>query len=820
MQSSDEEDDEYKADETIHLMNVPKIDGARWHHIEDLDSFFIRVYKYHQKRGFKSIFFEGLLQLVRLAFVIFFATFLYSCVDYGILFGDKLPSHHNYTQKVTLADAIYDLDTSLSHIRGSVFMVVILLVAAVYFVIMTSHTLFNLFKYYEIAGFYEKILHIKSEELENLSWFDVQQKLKLVQDELQMCCNSQHINELDIHNRILRRQNYYVAMVNKGLLPPRFSVPFLGETNFWTHGLKFNLDLVFFRGPFAAFEKSYMLNVDYKRTNKRGEIVANLRTFVVCLALANIILLPFIFLWQIIYAACSYVGLIKKNPETFSLRRWSLYGRQYLRHFNELDHKFNYRLSHAYSPANKYMRILTPSVITIFSEHLMFYAQAIFGVTVLLTIVDEDVIKIEHMITLISLCAFAMNLLPGFVVDEYDTSNPEQEMRNIMAHIHYIPHEWRGRCHTAHVRNQFSELFQMKISYITEQLISPFITPLVLLFWLRPRVDEFVKFFNYFTVSMEGVGDVCSFALLDVARHGDPQWNVDDSGEGGDGKSEAQQQKQPQQHQHQQEELKANDGKIELSLVQFHISNPQWRPHRGEQRFLDGLEAQANRDVARLGGGGGNCFEQSLTGSFLHNQFGGFQNPPTMAGGAHRYHQQQLHHHQSQAPQHHLADRNRGGDMQQSSMYHSMMTSMQVDAGGHNMSSSARMNMLAMTPHLLRPAFTRNQMEMSASALYMHELHHQRLAAHTSHKVWETLIEQDMTGSTAESSLMRKQHNFESIRMSPVPAETSQQQLTQEMIFPIANNPADDGYQQNGSAADEDELPPQDFTVNQNHPEV
>ncbi|MEL6805936.1 MAG: hypothetical protein AAFO91_19405 [Bacteroidota bacterium] len=97
------------------------------------------------------------------------------------------------------------------------------------------------------------------------------------------------------------------------------------------------------------------------------------------------------------------------------------------------------------------------------------------------------------------------------------------------------------------------------------------------------------------------------------------QWNVDG---GDDEKGEAQQGKKPQQ---QQEELKANDGKIELSLVQFHISNPQWRPHRGEQRFLDDLEAQANRDVARLGGGGGNCFDQSLTGSFLHNQLGGFQ---------------------------------------------------------------------------------------------------------------------------------------------------------------------------------------------------
>lgn len=28
---------------------------SQWNHIEDLDSFFTRVYKYHQKHGFKCI---------------------------------------------------------------------------------------------------------------------------------------------------------------------------------------------------------------------------------------------------------------------------------------------------------------------------------------------------------------------------------------------------------------------------------------------------------------------------------------------------------------------------------------------------------------------------------------------------------------------------------------------------------------------------------------------------------------------------------------------------------------------------------------------
>ncbi len=36
-------------------------------------------------------------------------------------------------------------------------------------------------------------------------------------------------------------------------------------------------------------------------------------------------------------------------------RRWSNYGRLYLRHFNELDHSLDQRLNRGYKPAMCYM---------------------------------------------------------------------------------------------------------------------------------------------------------------------------------------------------------------------------------------------------------------------------------------------------------------------------------------------------------------------------------------------------------------------------------------------------------------------------------
>jgi len=54
--------------------------------VEDLDSFFTRVYYYHQHHGFLCILLQACLELVQFIFVVTFATFLLQCVDYDVLF--------------------------------------------------------------------------------------------------------------------------------------------------------------------------------------------------------------------------------------------------------------------------------------------------------------------------------------------------------------------------------------------------------------------------------------------------------------------------------------------------------------------------------------------------------------------------------------------------------------------------------------------------------------------------------------------------------------------------------------------------------------
>ena len=59
-----------------------------------------------------------------------------------------------------------------------------------------------------------------------------------------------------------------------------------------------------------------------------------------------------------------------------------------------------------------------------------------------------------------------------------------------------------------------------------QELVSPIITPFLLCFNLRYKALDIVDFFRHFTVDVVGVGDVCSFAQMDVKRHGNPEVRI------------------------------------------------------------------------------------------------------------------------------------------------------------------------------------------------------------------------------------------------------------------------------------------------------
>ncbi|XP_072633089.1 autophagy-related protein 9B isoform X1 [Canis lupus baileyi] len=569
------------------LLHVPEGLRGSWHHIQNLDSFFTKIYSYHQRNGFACILLEDVFQLGQFVFIVTFTTFLLRCVDYNILFA-KQPNNRTRPgllhSKVTLADAILSSSQCAQRIRSSPLLVFLLILAAAFWLLQLLRSVCNLFSYWDIQVFYREALHIPPEELSSVPWAEVQSRLLALQKSGGLCVQPRPLTELDVHHRILRYTNYKVALANKGLLPARCALPWGGSAAFLSHGLALNVDLLLFRGPFSLFRGGWELPDAYKRSDQRGALAARWRRTVLLLAAMNLALSPLVLAWQVLHAFYSHAELLRREPGALGARRWSRLAHLQLRHFNELPHELRARLARAYRPAAAFLRAAAPPapLLALLARQLVFFAGALFAALLVLTVYDEDVLAVEHVLTAMTALGVTATVARSFIPEEQGGGrSPQLLLQAALAHMHYLPEE-PGPAGRASAYRQMARLLQYRAVSLLEELLSPLLTPLFLLFWFCPRSLEIIDFFHHFTVDVAGVGDICSFALMDVKRHGHPQWLSA-------GQTEASQSQ------------RAEDGKTELSLMRFSLVHPQWRPPGHSSKFLGQLRGRVQQDAAAWG---------------------------------------------------------------------------------------------------------------------------------------------------------------------------------------------------------------------------
>lgn len=132
----------------------------------------------------------------------------------------------------------------------------------------------------------------------------------------------------------------------------------------------------------------------------------------------------------------------------------------------------------------------------------------------------------------------------------------------------------------------------MKIAIFFQEVLSVLLTPLILFFSLPPCAGAIIDFFREFSVHVDGVGYVCSFAVFDFTRHGTVKAadqasdsNADDkssSGPTGTGRKNATRRKGPAYN-------RANENKMEKSFLHFKATHPDWQPDPSSSIFLDKL---------------------------------------------------------------------------------------------------------------------------------------------------------------------------------------------------------------------------------------
>jgi autophagy-related protein 9 len=98
--------------------------------------------------------------------------------------------------------------------------------------------------------------------------------------------------------------------------------------------------------------------------------------------------------------------------------------------------------------------------------------------------------------------------------------DPEFAMKSVIGYTHYCPESWKNRLHSDEVRREFSSLYQLEALLFLEDIAGAILTPFILMWSLSNCADQLVDFFREFTIHVDGLGTVCSFAVFDFRSGG------------------------------------------------------------------------------------------------------------------------------------------------------------------------------------------------------------------------------------------------------------------------------------------------------------
>ena len=383
--------------------------------------------------------------------------------------------------------------------------------------------------------FYRYLLDIPDTDIQTVSWQEIVKRLMALRDMNPSTAagvserhrrfigsqSKQRMDAHDIANRLMRRDNYLIALINKDILDFTLPLPFLRNRQLFSKTLEWNLSLCIL--DFVFDEQGQVRRLFLKDTHRRA-LSDGIRSRFLFAGFMNTICAPFIIIYFIMLYFFRYFNEYQKNPSQIGTRQYTPFAEWKFREFNELLHLFQRRVNMSYPFASRYIDQFPKDKTIQVSRFVAFVAGALASILFLASVVDPELFlgfEITHDRTVLfylGVFTTVWAIARGAVPEENLVFDPEYALTNVIEYTHYIPGHWRGRLHSDEVRSEFALLYRMKVLVFLEELLGIILTPFILWFSLPRCSDRIVDFFREFTVHVDGLGYVCSFAVFDFKK--------------------------------------------------------------------------------------------------------------------------------------------------------------------------------------------------------------------------------------------------------------------------------------------------------------
>jgi len=450
----------------------------------------------------------------------------------------------------------------------------------------------------DIQRFYQANLQLSETDLLSKDWSDVVEILVARQSSLTL---KEH-DALDISNRILRHDNYMIALANNDMLPlglPSISVPFpvpracipvsaqvyLGDAlpdsielptppDFFSltlyHAIKYCLLDKMFDSNFRIPER--VLGVDGAADLRRRFRLMGIITFV---------LAPFIAVLMVMYMILKHAETFYNRPSYATQRRWSLAAYWKFREWNEMPHIFERRMKASYEFADRYVDHFHSELLSLVARFLTFVGGSFAGLCVVIIMINGSLMSTSvydrNLWWYLAICTATLAITRSVGQPPKYGVDPVECFKEVRKYTHFGGGNGTlgsGDPKSAEVVKEFKQLYTPRFATVLQEFVGILTTPIILWTVYPQNASRILGFIRDNTERVEKIGDVCGFATFNFEKYGDKAYGARRS-------EYTVHSKRP-----------AREGKMEKSFVNFKASNPGWRPDavNGVHAFCDMLE--------------------------------------------------------------------------------------------------------------------------------------------------------------------------------------------------------------------------------------
>jgi autophagy-related protein 9 len=206
-------------------------------------------------------------------------TFLTQCVDYGKIRGSRDLNHILVPQCTKNMSGLWNLG---------------LWIFAFYFIWKSIQYLLDVRRLLHVRDFYLYMLNVPDHDMQTVTWQEVVARIMALRDQNPKILGSQSKERLDasdIANRLMRRDNYLIAMINKDVLDLSIPLPFAQNYQLLSRTLEWTLEFAILD---FVFDERGQVNQKFLRSDQRGELSTKLRTRFFFAGIMILVLSPFV----------------------------------------------------------------------------------------------------------------------------------------------------------------------------------------------------------------------------------------------------------------------------------------------------------------------------------------------------------------------------------------------------------------------------------------------------------------------------------------------------------------------------------------------